>query len=319
MEFMPRITRAQSMDMLSSQSNLAGYKAVLDAADEYGRAFPMMMTAAGTVAAARGVRDGRRRRRPAGDRHRAAAGRAGLGDRRARGDQGADPVARRQADLRRERRRDRGRGRAAATPPRCPRNTRRRRPSWSPSHIAKQDIVITTALIPGRAGAAADHRRADRDDEARQRDLRSRGGAGRQCRGLRWPARWSSATASRSSATRTPPRTLAADASALYARNLFNFLSAFWDKEQGKPGARRGDRRRGAADAGRRGREREAEGMNRHLIGSRWRARCSRRSARTPRTRPAVRDRADHFMSADSSPISSGSPSSMSTCSTSRW
>src|SRR3546814_886937 len=53
MEFMPRITRAQSMDILSSQSNLAGYKAVLDAAAEYGRAFPMMMTAAGTISAAR--------------------------------------------------------------------------------------------------------------------------------------------------------------------------------------------------------------------------------------------------------------------------
>jgi len=53
MEFVPRITRAQSMDVLSSQSNLAGYKAVLDAASEYGRAFPMMMTAAGTVAPAK--------------------------------------------------------------------------------------------------------------------------------------------------------------------------------------------------------------------------------------------------------------------------
>lgn len=53
MEFMPRITRAQSMDVLSSQSNLAGYKAVLDAAQYYGRVFPMMMTAAGTVAPAR--------------------------------------------------------------------------------------------------------------------------------------------------------------------------------------------------------------------------------------------------------------------------
>jgi H+-translocating NAD(P) transhydrogenase subunit alpha len=53
MEFMPRITRAQSMDVLSSQSNLAGYKAVIDAAAHFGRAFPMMMTAAGTVPAAR--------------------------------------------------------------------------------------------------------------------------------------------------------------------------------------------------------------------------------------------------------------------------
>jgi NAD(P) transhydrogenase subunit alpha len=53
MELMPRITRAQVMDVLSSQSNLAGYKAVVDAASEFGRAFPMMMTAAGTVAPAR--------------------------------------------------------------------------------------------------------------------------------------------------------------------------------------------------------------------------------------------------------------------------
>ncbi|HWA45902.1 MAG TPA: Re/Si-specific NAD(P)(+) transhydrogenase subunit alpha [Hypericibacter adhaerens] len=53
MELMPRITRAQVMDVLSSQSNLAGYKAVIDAAAEFGRAFPMMMTAAGTIAPAR--------------------------------------------------------------------------------------------------------------------------------------------------------------------------------------------------------------------------------------------------------------------------
>jgi NAD(P) transhydrogenase subunit alpha len=53
MELMPRITRAQSMDVLSSQANLAGYQAVIDAAAEYNRAMPMMMTAAGTVPAAR--------------------------------------------------------------------------------------------------------------------------------------------------------------------------------------------------------------------------------------------------------------------------
>ncbi|MEF3367540.1 Re/Si-specific NAD(P)(+) transhydrogenase subunit alpha [Methylocystis sp. 9N] len=53
MEFMPRITRAQSMDVLSSQANLAGYRAVIEAAAEYGRSFPMMMTAAGTVPAAK--------------------------------------------------------------------------------------------------------------------------------------------------------------------------------------------------------------------------------------------------------------------------
>jgi H+-translocating NAD(P) transhydrogenase subunit alpha len=53
MELAPRITRAQAMDVLSSQANLAGYRAVVDAAAEFGRAFPMMMTAAGTVPAAR--------------------------------------------------------------------------------------------------------------------------------------------------------------------------------------------------------------------------------------------------------------------------
>jgi NAD(P) transhydrogenase subunit alpha len=53
MELIPRITRAQSMDVLSSQANLAGYRAVIDAAAEFGRAYPMMMTAAGTVAPAR--------------------------------------------------------------------------------------------------------------------------------------------------------------------------------------------------------------------------------------------------------------------------
>ena len=53
MEFMPRITRAQVMDVLSSQANLAGYQAVIDAAENYGRALPMMMTAAGTIPAAR--------------------------------------------------------------------------------------------------------------------------------------------------------------------------------------------------------------------------------------------------------------------------
>ena len=53
MEFLPRISRAQSMDVLSSQANLAGYKAVIDAAAQFGRAMPMMMTAAGTIAPAR--------------------------------------------------------------------------------------------------------------------------------------------------------------------------------------------------------------------------------------------------------------------------
>ena len=151
MEFMPRITRAQSMDILSSQSNLSGYKAVLDAAGEYGRAFPMMMTAAGYGVAPRalfvmGVGVGR----IAGDRDGPAAGRAGLRHRRALGDQGADPVARRQADLRRECRGDRGRGIGRLRDRDVGRISEGAGELVS-AHIAKQDIVITTALIPGRA------------------------------------------------------------------------------------------------------------------------------------------------------------------------
>ena len=200
----------------------------------YGRAFPMMMTAAGTVSAAARLRHGCRRRRPPGDRDRSPPGRAGQRDRRPLGDQGADPVARRQADLRRECRGHRGRGLAAATRPKCRTNIRRRQAELVSGHIAKQDIVITTALIPGQAGAAPDQRCAARDDAAGQRGRRPRGRCGGNVEGCvagenvvkhgvtiigasNLPGRWPP----------TPRR--------LFARNLFNFLSAFWDKEQNRP------------------------------------------------------------------------------------
>ena len=83
LEAAPRTTRAQSMDVLSSQANIAGYKAVMIAADKYQRFFPMLMTAAGTVKAARVVDPRRRRGRAAGHRHRQAAGRGDRGERRA--------------------------------------------------------------------------------------------------------------------------------------------------------------------------------------------------------------------------------------------
>ena len=150
MELMPRITRAQVMDVLSSQANLAGYRAVIDAAAEYGRALPMMMTAAGTVPAAQGVRHGRGRRRPAGDRDRAPARRGRHRHRRAAGGQGAGREPRRQVRRGRGRGVQAGRDRRPATPRRCRRSIRPSRPRWSPTHIKKQDIVITTALIPGR-------------------------------------------------------------------------------------------------------------------------------------------------------------------------
>src|SRR3990172_5209261 len=81
MEWLPRISRAQSMDVLSSQANIAGYKAVVLAAAEIGRFFPMLMTAAGTVGAARGgggapARPAVRRRRPHRAHPRAAGAQA---------------------------------------------------------------------------------------------------------------------------------------------------------------------------------------------------------------------------------------------------
>jgi NAD(P) transhydrogenase subunit alpha len=150
MEFMPRITRAQSMDVLSSQSNLAGYKAVIAAADTYGRAFPMMMTAAGTITAARvfvmgvGV---------AGLQAIATAKRLGAqvsatDVRSATKEQiqslGAKPIfVETIAGIEGE-----GSGGYATE---MSEEYRKAQAELVSSHIARQDIVITTALIPGRA------------------------------------------------------------------------------------------------------------------------------------------------------------------------
>ena len=96
-----------------------------------------------------GLCHGRRRRRPAGDRDRAAARRGGHRDRRAAGGERAGGKPRRQIRRGRGRRNSRRRKPQAATPKKCPRNTKPSRRLWSPI-IKKQDIVITTALIPGR-------------------------------------------------------------------------------------------------------------------------------------------------------------------------
>ena len=113
LEAAPRTTRAQSMDVLSSQANIAGYKAVMIAADKYQRFFPMLMTAAGTVKAARVVILGVGVAGPAGHRHRQAPGRRDRGQRRAPERQGAGRVAGRQVHRRalRDRRGEGSRGR----------------------------------------------------------------------------------------------------------------------------------------------------------------------------------------------------------------
>ena len=233
MEWMPRITRAQSMDILSSQSNLAGYKAVLDAASEYGRALPMMMTAAGTIPAARvfvmgvGV---------AGLQAIATARRLGAqvsatDVRSATREQiqslGAKPIFVEQvAGIEGE-----GQGGYAGE---TSAEYQAAQAALVSGHIAKQDIVITTALIPGRP--------APRLISAAQLATMRPGSVvvdlaveqGGNVEGAE-----PGAIVRRGGVTiighRNMPARLAADASALFARNLFNFVSAFWDKEAGRP------------------------------------------------------------------------------------
>jgi NAD(P) transhydrogenase subunit alpha len=233
MEWMPRITRAQSMDVLSSQSNLAGYKAVLDAAAEYGRAFPMMMTAAGTVSAARvfvmgvGV---------AGLQAIATARRLGAqvsatDVRSATREQilslGAKPVfVEGVAGIEGEG----AGGYAGETSP----EYQRAQAELVSSHIAKQDIVITTALIPGRAAPrlVSDAQLQTMRPGSVVVDLAVEQGGNVEGSA---PGQVVERHGVRVVGHRNVPSRLAADASALYARNLFNFLSAFWDKEQGRP------------------------------------------------------------------------------------
>jgi NAD(P) transhydrogenase subunit alpha len=233
LEFMPRITRAQSMDILSSQSNLAGYKAVLDGAAEYGKAFPMMMTAAGTVSAAKvfimgvGV---------AGLQAIATARRLGAqvsatDVRSATKEQiqslGAKPIfVENVAGIEGE-----GAGGYATE---MSDEYKAAQAELVSSHIAKQDIVITTALIPGRPAPRliSDAQIASMKPGSVIVDLAvEQGGnvegavAGEVVvkHGVKIVGH------------RNVPSRLATDASALFARNLFNFFSAFWDKEAKAP------------------------------------------------------------------------------------
>ncbi len=233
MEFMPRITRAQSMDVLSSQANLAGYKAVIAAADAYGRAFPMMMTAAGTVQAAKvfvmgvGV---------AGLQAIATARRLGAqvsatDVRSATREQiqslGAKPVfVESVAGIEGE-----GAGGYASE---MSEEYQKAQAELVSGHIAKQDIVITTALIPGRAAPRLvnDAQIASMKPGSVIFDLAVAQGGNVEGSVADQATERHGVTIIGFANTAT---LLAADASALYSRNLYNFLSAFWDKEAGKP------------------------------------------------------------------------------------
>jgi H+-translocating NAD(P) transhydrogenase subunit alpha len=233
MEWMPRITRAQSMDILSSQSNLAGYKAVVDSAAAFGRAFPMMMTAAGTVSPAKvfvmgvGV---------AGLQAIATAKRLGAqvsatDVRSATREQiqslGAKPIfVENVAGIEGE-----GQGGYATE---MSDEYRKAQAELVSSHIAKQDIVITTALIPGRAAPRliSDAQVATMRPGSVIVDLAAEAGGNVEgCISGETVTKHGVAIIGASNLARTLP----ADASALFARNIYNFLSAFWDKEKNAP------------------------------------------------------------------------------------
>jgi H+-translocating NAD(P) transhydrogenase subunit alpha len=232
MEFMPRITRAQSMDVLSSQANLSGYKAVLDAAAEYGRAFPMMMTAAGTIPAARvfvmgvGV---------AGLQAIATARRLGAivsaTDVRAATKEQIESLGAKAIFVEKVAGIE-GEG-AGGYATEMSDEYKAAQAELVSSHIAKQDIVITTALIPGRPAPrlVSDAQLATMRPGSVLVDLAVEQGG--NVEGAR-PGEVVERHGVRIVGHRNMPSRLAADASALYARNLYNFLSAFWDKEAGR-------------------------------------------------------------------------------------
>ena len=230
MEFVPRITRAQVMDVLSSQANLAGYRAVIEAAEAYGKAMPMMMTAAGTVAAAKvfvmgvGV---------AGLQAIATARRLGAvvtatDVRPATKEQveslGAKFLAVEDEEFKNAQT-------AGGYAKEMSAEYQAKQAELVSGHIAKQDIVITTALIPGRP--------APRLVSAAQVASMKPGSVlidlaveqGGNVEGAKLGEVVETANGARIVGYANLPGRIAADASALYSRNLLAFAGLFLDKE----------------------------------------------------------------------------------------
>src|SRR5258707_92988 len=230
MELMPRITRAQSMDVLSSQANLAGYRAVIDAASEYGRALPMMMTAAGTVPAAKvfvmgvGV---------AGLQAIATARRMGAvvtaTDVRPATKEQVERLGAKFLAVEDEEFKNAQTAAGYAKPMSA--EYQAKQAALVSEHIRKQDIVITTALIPGRpaprlvtAGQVASMKPGSIIvDLAIEQGGNVVGGKLGEV----------AVTKNGVKILGIPnlPGRIAADASALYARNLFAFAGLFLDKD----------------------------------------------------------------------------------------
>jgi len=228
MELLPRITRAQVMDVLSSQANLAGYRAVVDAAAAYGRALPMMMTAAGTVPAAKvfvmgaGV---------AGLQAIATARRLGAivtaTDVRPAAKEQVESLGAKFIAVEDEESKQAETGAGYAKE--MSKEYQAKQAALVADHIKKQDIVITTALIPGRPAP----RLLSKEMVASMRpgsvvvDLAvERGG---NCE-LAKAGEVVDAGGVKIVGYRNVPGRIAASASSLYARNLFAFLEILVDK-----------------------------------------------------------------------------------------
>ncbi|CAN2534333.1 NAD(P)+transhydrogenase+subunit+alpha+part+1 [Methylocapsa aurea] len=229
MELMPRITRAQVMDVLSSQANIAGYRAVIDAAAEYGRAIPMMMTAAGTVPAAKifimgvGV---------AGLQAIATARRIGgivsaTDVRPATKEQveslGAKFVAVENDEFRQA---ETSGGYAKEMSP----EYQAAQAELVAAHIAKQDIVITTALIPGRPAPRLISAAAARSMRAGSVIIDLAAERGGNCE-LTKPGETVVDNGVKIVGAGNLAGRLPATASSLYAKNLFAFVETLISKE----------------------------------------------------------------------------------------
>src|SRR5271170_3663204 len=228
MELMPRITRAQSMDVLSSQANLAGYRAVIDAAAEYGRAFPMMMTPAGTVAATKAFIMGVG---VAGLQAIATARRLGAivtatDVRPATKEQveslGAKFIAVEDEEFKQAET-------AGGYAKEMSDAYKAKQATLIASHIAKQDIVVTTALIPGRPAprlVTADMVKSMKPGSVLVDLAVERGG---NVEGVKAGEVVEVGGIKIVGYTNVAGR-VAASASSLYARNLFAFIETLVDK-----------------------------------------------------------------------------------------
>jgi len=231
MEFLPRISRAQAMDVLSSQANLAGYKAVIDAAATFGRAMPMMMTAAGTIAPARvlvmgvGV---------AGLQAIATAKRLGAivsatDVRPATKEQveslGGTFVAVMDDEFKNAQT-------AAGYAKPMSEEYQAKQAALIAETIKKQDIVITTALIPGRKAPILVSEDMIKSMKPGSVIVDLAAGAGGNTPLSQPDATVEVHGVTIMGATNLPGR-LATDSSSLYARNLFNFVSLIVDKKTG--------------------------------------------------------------------------------------